>query len=279
MKPFSVNTPEFLNSQEFCDLVGFITGVIETRAANLADRYPEYKIKSRCHREDRDWTYYPTRYNTPFFDAVCETLLHKDNNGFLEVNEFSYQLNCFSKAVYHRKLWADKFTETSDQFFTMIWNDWQDNQKDDEFDNLKSIAHSILSTAETLTDYHRDFVYNPTYSFVTVNDVREIFDQLVEQGIFLSNNGDLYQVFENVDCETADMDTKTKLKSGQLSKLDEIYIRSKFKVETIPALEKLQTKFNFIPIHGDISKFEPLVALVKLDNKIWFVPQFLVFYS
>lgn len=279
MKPFNVGTPEFLDSQEFSNLISFINNIIETRALALTNRYPDYRIKIRYNVKDADWSHYPLKYNTPFFDVVCETLLFKDDNGYLEINEFAYQLNCFCKSIYHRKIWADSFPIRNDGFFNMIWSDWEKYQKDNEFDNLKQTAHSILDSSENLIDYHRDFMYNSNYNFITIDEVRDLFDQLVEQGIFLAKTGDLYQIFEGVNYDTADTDTKLKMHNGNLSTLDKLYIKSKFNKEIVPKLQKLTSKFNFIPIHSDLSKFEPLIALVKLDNKIWFTPQFLIFYS
>jgi hypothetical protein len=279
MKPYSVNTQEFLEGDEFNSIVSFIKGTIKYRAEQLANKYPDYLVTSRSPAKNNEWDFYPRNQNIPFFDTVCESFLYKDGSGFIEVNEFTYQVNCFSKAIFHRKLWADTFNGADDAFLTMVWDDWQNYQPNGEFDSLKAVAYKLLEEADSLLAYHKSFVYNPRYTFVTVDEVRDMFDQMVDLGIFLSKNGDLYQVFENVNIDTAEMDTKKKLSSGRVSTIEALHIRSKFKVETYPKLQTLTTKFNFVPIHSDLSLFEPLITLVKLDNRVWFIPQFLVFYS
>jgi hypothetical protein len=278
MKPFSVNTPEFINGQELSDLISFISNIIKERSINVTKKYPDYKIKSRGDPKARDWNHYPLRHNVPFFDVVCESFLYKDNCGFIEINEFTYQVNCFSKAIVHRKLWIDTFNDSPDEFLPMVWHDWQQNQIDNEFDKLQQTATLFLEQSQNLLEYHKNFLYNDEYQYVAVEDLRQLFDQLIEVGVFLSKDGDLYKICDNISFDTP-MDTKTQFHNYFHSPINELYIRSKFKVEFIPKLQKLKTKFNFIPIKDDMSKFEPLIALVKVDKKIWFIPQFLVFYS
>lgn len=279
MTPFDVSTAEFTNSNDYREVVDYIYSVRDARAQALSQAYPDYRIKPRCDPTPRSLFYYLQEHNVPFFDIICETLLHKDNCGYLELNEFAYQLDCFSKTIFHRKLWADNINGNHDKFLEFVWDDWNTHQHNNEFDNLKKIADKIFSNSNSLTEYHREFIYNPNYNFITVNDVKQIFDELVQLGVFLSVEGNLYKVFEGVSFDDADTDTKSKIRSGKIGKIDILYIRSKFKVETLPKLQSLKTKFNFVPVRGDLAKFEETVVQIKLSDKVWFIPQFLIFYN
>lgn len=269
---------QYTTTEEFKAIEEYISSIITDRASSLCNKYPDYKIKTRANIGYLN-TYHITNHNVPFFDMLCETLLHKDNAGYLEINEFLYQLNCFAKTIFHRKIWADAFDSTPDKFLQFVYTDWKQNQINNEFDVLEATALDLFKASTNLKDYHRDFIYNTQYEFVTLAELRELFDGLVEQGVWKAKDNDLYQVYNDVEIEQVNLDTKHKMQTGQISTIDKLHIRSKFKVDTVPKLKSIDSKFNFIPMNDGQELFEPLVAEIKFGNKIWFIPQYLVFYS
>ena len=276
MTPYNVNTTEYLNSQEFDSIVNFIQGIKTARASDLNNRYPEYQIKPRCAHSEIN-TYHLTEHNVPFFDIVCETLLYKDKCAYLELNEFVFQANCFARTIFHRLWWADGVDSNRDYFLDFIWDDWKQTQFQNSFDNLEATARTQFESSSDLIEYFKSFVYNSDYEFITVIEARALFDELVSNGIFLSKVGDLYQVVDNVEFDSIDTDSKSKLE--HMSRLELLHLQSKYKTTTLPALKKVNSKFNFIPRTDPAGKFKGEVVEVKLGNTVCFIPQFLFFYN
>jgi len=277
MIPYNVNTEEYCNSDEYKLIFEYLNMIATARADNLQQKHVDYTIKHRASAE-RSMDYHMTAHNVPFYDVICETLLHKDNNGYLDVVEFTYQLNLFAKTIFHRKLWGDQLSQDPDKFLNFVWNNYKTKQVDNEFDKLESVANSMLSTCNLL-EYHKNFIANQDYQFVLLNDVRELFDQLIDKNIFDERIGDLYRVYTDVPFEQVNTDAKTIFHSGNISKIDYLHLVSKFKVETKPALLTINSKFNFIPKEDPDGMFEGLIVNLKLGNRIRFLPQFLIFYN
>lgn len=282
MEPYNVNTDEYACSTEAASIVSYIQSIVAARKHNLLDRYPGYKINPRCvfvFEEERELYSSIRDRNVPFFDIICETLLHKDDKGYLEINEFAYQLNCFQKNLFHRVIWSDAVGTNRDSFMDFIWKELKANQPLGEFDQLESIARSLFVEAPNLLTYLKQFTFNEDYQFVTLQDVRELFDALVDSGVFLGKYGDLYHVYSNTDIDHADTNTKRAYHQGEFKKLDYLYLQSKYKVEIEPKLKSLKTKFNFIPLSDPDGKFDGTWSTVKLSDGVHFIPQFLVFYG
>jgi len=276
MIPYNVNTEQYLTSEEFINITSFIQQIKSSRIINLYAKYPSYQIKPRCSHTKID-TYHLTSHNVPFFDIVCETLLYKNKNSYLELNEFIFQANCFAKTIFHRRWWADQLQSDRDFFLDFVWDDWKSTQPHDKFDQLENIASSYFKSSNNLLDYFINFVYNPNYYFITIEEGRELFDELVESNIFLSKSNDLYQVIDNVEFDDINADTKSKL--NNISRLDLLHIQSNYRIKTLPALKKIRSKFNFIPMNDTSKKFKGEVVEVKVGNSVQFIPQFLFFYN
>ncbi len=271
MEPYNVNNEEYFNGDEFKSIVAFINSIKNQRAYFLTNRNPEYKINHRYHF-DNDLTHYMVSYNIPYYDILCETLLHKDGNGYLDLGEFTFQTNCFSKTAFHRLLWP---TDKRDTFLDFVVQDWRQNSR---FAALEESAKQIFDKSASLLEYHKEFIYNDQYKFVTKEEVRELFDELLEKGLLLSKVGDLYQVYSNLDLSVADTDMKTRWYSGVLTDMDKLHIESTYKSRTLPVLKDMKSKFSLIPAN-DNGKFEGKWLVHKIDNKIWFIPQYLLFYN
>ncbi len=266
MKPYDVKTVDHT------PIIDYIEGVRKERIAQLNNRYPDYAVNNRNR-------YYNEPNNViPFFDIICESLLHKDGNGYLEVTNFTYQMNCFAKSIFHRKMWIE-MVDKKEPFLYFIWDDWKTNQIDNEFDILEEQALKEFENAKDLLEFHQRFLYNDDYKFVNDNEMRELFDELVRTGLFLGKTGDLYQVYQNVDMETADTNTKYLYHSNSLTKLNRIHLEANFKVRTMPALASIKSKFNFIPKNDPYELFDGIWSQVKFGNTVWFLPQFLLFYG
>jgi hypothetical protein len=276
MTPYNVNTTEYLESSEFNSIVNFIQEIKTARAVDLNSRYPTHQIKPRCAHNEIN-TYHLTEHNVPFFDIICETLMYKDKCAYLELNEFVFQANCFARTIFHRLWWADVITGDRDQFLDFIWKDWKDTQFQNRFDNLEVVARKEFDSSSDLLDYFKSFVYNNDYEFITVVEARELFDELVSSGIFLSKVDDLYQVVENVEFDSIDTDSKSKLE--HMTRIELLHLQSKYKTTTLPALKNINSKFNFIPKSDPDGKFKGEVVEVKLGNAVCFIPQFLFFYN
>lgn len=314
MKVYDVDSEEYLSSGEFEGIIDFLVERREQRSLQLANKYPSYRIKPRVYvanpkklatnnkRDDRDLaevkatqdfgnppaTNNPyTResfkhlqeWNIPFYDGVImETMLYKEGNGYIDVVEFTYQLNCFCKTIFHRMKWSIANGHGSDGFMFYIWKDWEDKQRNGEFDSLKQQADKCFDEAINLLDYHKDFVYNDEYKFATVDQVRELFDELVAKEVWLGKDDDLYHVFKDATYEEAETDSKDKFYSGKISKLDEIHIRGTFN-RLKPTLQTLNSRLLFVPSEYPEGTFEGFWLFHKFAKQVWFVPQFLVFYN
>jgi hypothetical protein len=272
MELYNVNTTEYLQSTEFKDIVEFINGIRDQRKVNLLNRHPSYQINPRCQR-DQDISFSFIERNTPFFDMPCETLLHKDSNGWIDIIEWHYHLNCFHKGMYHRLEWSKLPNHNPDKFLQEIYEDWNTNK---EFQLLMTQSAEAFNLHNLLA-YHKNFIYNEQFEPISLDDVKELFDALVNQGVFLSKDGDLYQVYEGLEIEQATTNVKRKYYSGQITKMDELHVRSTFTVKTLSILKNLTTKINFIP--NDIRGFDGIWLVQKLGGKICFIPQNLVFYN
>ena len=276
MIPFYVDKA-FLETDDFKNTYNFISGIKERRTAELTKKYPTYIVHNRAVVNESSKFIYITYNNIPFFDVICENMLHKDLSGYLEVNEFTFQLNYFCKCIFHRKIWNDQINNGRDKFLEMVWDNWQSKQRDGEFDRLKSIAFELFERCTSFEQYHKEFLLNDEYAFVTVNDIRELFDALVDLGILLERQGDLYKMYEGVEYKDIVTDSKTKLKANAISRLDELYIKAKFNVEVLPKFRTLKTKFTFVPENMEL--FNPVIVEFKMGNSVWFMPQFLIFYT
>lgn len=253
--------------QQIDQLIDFVASVKYTRAQTLAQRYPDYTVKVRS-AVNSAYT------QVPFVDTTCETLLHKDNCGYIELNEFTFQTNCFARNIFHRKLWSDYLNIAKTDFLYFVWDDWENIQG---FDKLKDIADVAFADCTDLLDYHKQFIYTDIHQFVTIDDMRELFDAMVDAGIFLSKQDDLYQVYKDVHIDQVVADTKLKFHNNGISKMDQLHLRSTYTVKIQPKMLSFNTRVNFIPKEDPSNKFEPLIVLNKFNSGIWFLPQYLVF--
>jgi hypothetical protein len=285
MNVHDVDSVEYLTNGEFEKIINFLISKREERAIKLAEKYPDYRIRPRTFVPksdkiiDSESFKYLQKWNIPFYDGiVMETMLHKEDQGFIDVVEFTYQLNCFSKTIFHRMKWsiANGYDENGFMFF--IWNDWDKKQFDGRFDMLKKQANTAFDTATNLLDYHINFVYNDDFKFATVDEVRELFDELVKKNIWPSKDGDLYTVYKGASYEEAETDSKDKFYSGKISKLDEIHLRGTFN-KIKPILQSLNSKLLFVPSEYEDGTFDGFWCMHKFGKSVWFVPQFLVFFN
>jgi hypothetical protein len=284
MNFYNVNTTEYQQSSEFKDIMSFVHDLRLERLNKLTAKYPGFTVKHRIQSESTEYIgsqfYYMTHFNVPFYESfLCESLLHKDGNGYLELNDFAFQLNVYCKKIFHRKFWSDWNTGERDEFLYYVYELWHKHQRGGEFDYFQSLAQSEFDRAGSLFEYFKSFVYNESHQFVTLDEVRELFDQLVDKGIWLKRDGDLYQVYENVDyAEQQDMDVKVIYHAGKISRIDELHMRSVAK-QRIPVFNSLTSKLNFYPVDDPEQRFEGFWHSPKLGGKVWFVPQFLIFFT
>lgn len=282
MKFYNVNTKEYIANGEFIRIAEFISSIKKSRAERLAIRYSDYKIKPRTI-EDSDLhssiNIHLQRTNMPFYDSLlCETLIHKQGCGYIDLQEYTFQLNIFCKTIFHRRRWNPYKLGGPDKFLNFVWEDWKQTQPNFEFDILEQHANTIFDNSENLLEYHKNFVYNDDYQFVTEKDMRELFDGLVNQNIWLSKQDNLYQVYENVDYDDVVTDSKNNYYLGNVSKFDEIHIRAKFS-EHNKKMRQIRSKVNFVPRNEQSGFFDGFWSEHKLNGKVYFIPQFLVFYS
>jgi hypothetical protein len=270
---YNVNTIEYLKSDEFNNIAEYILETRHNRAYNLLDKYPGFLINPRC-QDDNDMTDYLKRFNVPYYDMLCETIVHKDDTGYIDIVEFTYQLNCFAKTIFHRRYWAGELRDT---FLDFVWNDWKKYQIDNCFDRLEQQANTMFEQLD-LFEYHKQFVYNDQYQFATEDDMRKLFDHLVEVGLLLSKQDDLYEIYTGIDLEDANTNIKERFHNGAISKMDVLHTTANFNVKTLPKLQSIKGRFNLIPVDGS-NEFNGMWLEHKLNNKIWFIPQFLAFYN
>lgn len=265
MKPYE------LSKQEREDIIKYILDVRHKRYQALLKRYPGYELNFR-NRYDIE-----SNSVVPFFDILCESLLHKDGCGYLEPEEFTYQANCFAKTIFHRKAYSE-WLNIDDPFLAFVWQDWVDTQPNGEFTRLEKHATALMSASDDLFEYHYRFIYSDKHSWMTVEDTCDLFDELVRVGVFLGKADGLYQVYKEAEVTDADTNIKHNYHAGNISKMDELHLRSTFNAKTLPALEQVNAKFNFIPMNG-LGKFEGLWSQHKFGKHVWFIPQFLLFYG
>jgi hypothetical protein len=277
MNLYNVNTPAYLAGDEHKSIASFVYNMREVRELAMLARHPGYVVNPRCDK-NQNIDYLFIERNSPFFDIPCEVLLHKDNSGFIDLEEWHYQLNCFMKTIFHRKRWSDWTNENTDTFLEYVWNNWKHYQANSEFDALEQTAAAVFADCKTLLEYHQRFIYNSTVEIVSLADAKELFDSLLDVGLFLSSSGMLYQVYTGIPLDRANTNIKRLYHAGKLSNMDVLHVKSKFKAEILPLLQTIKSKYNFIPT-GDISKFEGMWLIQKIEKTIWFIPQFLIFYG
>ena len=265
MNPYNVNR------DDRSDIVKYILSIREHRFKKLLTKYPDYELNFRNRYDIEDSS------SIPFFDIVCESLLHKDGCGYMDPTEFTYQANCFAKSIFHRKAWSE-WLKINDPFLEFVWNDWVATQPNKEFFELEKIANLMLSSADDLFQYHYMFVYSDKYKWMTEADTIELFDELVRVGIWLGKQDGLYKVYERTSVQDADTNIKHNYHAGKITKMDELHLRSTFNAKTLPALEQVNAKFNFIPMNG-LDRFDGLWSQHKFGKDVWFIPQFLLFYG
>jgi hypothetical protein len=253
------------------DIIKYILDLREHRYKKLQEKYPDYLLnfRNRYNIEDNSLV--------PFFDIVCESLLHKDGCGYFDITEFTFQANCFAKTIFHRKQWTD-WLQATDDFLYFVWDEWMKRQPVDEFTQLEKIANQMINSADDLFQYHYMFIYNDQYKWITDADITELFDELVRLGIWTVEENGLYKVYDSTEIEDADTNIKHNYYSGKISKIDELYLRSMFNTKLLPVLQQVNSKFNFIPSHG-LGKFDGLWSQHKFGKNTWFIPQFLLFYN
>lgn len=282
MEIYDVNTQKYLDTGEFTKIAEFIKSVQKSRADEFCKKYPEYRIISRVKDDpnfQENLNIHLMNSNVPFYDAfICETMLHKNNNGYIEINEFTYQLNCFCKSIFHRKKWNDRRINGPDKFLNFVWKEWKEKQINKEFDLLEEQSNLLFDSCNDLFEYYKKFVYSDNYKFVTLEDVRELFNGLVEQKIWFEKNNDLYNVYRDVEYNNVVTDSKNKYYSGQISKIDELHLRAVAKSRR-EKLKKIKSKINFIPMEDTDNNFDGFWSEHKLNKNVYFIPQFLVFYS
>lgn len=283
MEPHDVNGPGYFDSDEFKQVSELVNSIQRARKMDLIKTYPEYKIKSRVDLKDTEYLsskhYYYKHFNVPHYDtSFCESLLHKDDSGYLELNEFYYQLNVTCKTIFHRRKWFQWSSNTRDKFLEFTYDKWKRYQKDQEFDILEEQANKLFDTSESLFEYYRDFIFNEDYKFCSLEQTRDLFNELVDVGIWFSRDGDLYKIYHSTFFEEPDLDPKVRFYSGKISKMDQLHVRSVLK-KTISISENLKSRINFFPSSNTEGVFNGFWSLSKFNNRVWFVPQFLVFYN
>jgi hypothetical protein len=266
-----------ITDSEVQELLAFLKRAYLDQSAAIAARYPDYQIRSRVDVDSEDYKagqyYYSANFKIPFYENdVFESLLHKDNNGYLEINEFTKTMNIFCKTIFHRKMW-NIVSPNSDKFLNFIYHEWTPY-----YNGLDVTAYTIFQNCDSLAEYYEQFVYNEEYKFVTLEDMRELFNALVESGIWLSMDGDLYQVYEDCEFDTKGIDTKTLYHSGRISKIDELHIRATVRKQ-MSVLRGLKTKLNFVPTNDPDNKYDGFWNSTKLNGKVWYIPLFLIFYA
>ena len=275
MNIYNVNTQEYFNGSEFHSIVDYIRQLKSIRSDALLTKHQGYVINHRDHH-DNDLTFYMATRNVPYYDILCETLLHKDSRGYFDIEEYTYQVNCFAKTVFHRLQWFRYDDTNVDEFLVFVRDEWKAQQPGSRFDDLEVIANAMWDRWD-LVDYHKEFIYNDQYKFVTVEEVRELFDQLVAYGLLASSDTDLYQVYEGLTLEQARTDMKTRWYSNVLTSIDKLHIESTYKAKILPLLNSITSPLNIIPSDG--GNFEGKWLLHKLGGKVWFIPQYLLFYN
>jgi len=282
MKVYNIEPEEYIKGEEFLEIIDCIANIRALRAMALQGRYPHHKVTPRVpatREHDRNAHGHLFKHKTPFFDVICESLLRKDNDGFLDIPEFTYQMNCFAKTIFHRKKWNDMVGATvQDNFLNFIWDDYKENQHNGEFDKLEKTANMLFEMSPNLAEYHRVFIYNQNIEFVTSTEMKELFIALAEAGIVQKVDRNLVQIYEDVSIADSDTDIKEKFHSGKLTQLDKLYTEAKFN-KWLPLMTTLESKFNFVPIHKSTNMFNGTMIVQKLGARAWLVPQFLIFYG
>jgi hypothetical protein len=284
MKLYDVNNLEYLNGSEYTQISDYLRNIRLSREKLLLERYPDFRVKRRVDTTTKEYNenkfYYPLHFNIPHFDVeFVEMIVHKGMEGFFELNEFAFQLNASSKTMFHRKLWNDRNIELKDNFLNFVYNHCKKHQQNKEFDLLEETAFFIFEKSDSLFDYYKNFIYNDEYLFATLDDYRELFDQLVEKKIWLSKEGDLYKLYDNIEFDDVKgFDMKLLYHTGQLSNIDLIHIESVYK-QRVKVLSSLTSKLNFIPVDDQNNEFNGMWGSPKIGNKVLFAPQSLIFYN
>lgn len=284
MTPYDLK--DYLNTDEFAQLSKFLAEVKTANLESTRSKYPDYLVRSRVNEGSKDYEagrdYYVDHFNIPHYDFyLSEFLLHQGTSGFLDMEVFAFQMNSFCKSIFHRKMWNDWNAGrwATDHFLNYVYDNWTKHQRNGEFTALEQQAHKVFAECNSLVDYYKQFVYNQDYTFITLDDMLELADATLASGIWFSKYGNLYEVYKDTEYSTQSIDTKILFHTGAMTKLDVLHVTSAFKTQVRPMLKTISTKFNWIPVDDPDEKFNGLWACPKFNNRVWFIPQVIVFYN
>lgn len=277
---------DYLNTLEFTELSSFLADVRLTNLGNTIKQYPDYIVRSRVQESSEEYisgrNYYVEHFNIPHYDFyLSECLLHQGTSGFLDMEVFAFQMNSFCKSIFHRKQWNDWNAGRwpTDTFLNYVYDNWKKHQHNGEFDLLEQQANELFEKCDNLVDYYKQFVYNQEYIFVTIDDMIALSDAVIDQGIWYKRSGNLVEVYNNTEYSTDSLDTKILFHSGLMTDMDVLHVTATFKTRILPKLKEIKTKFNYIPVDDPENKFNGLWACPKFNNKVWFIPQVIIFYN
>lgn len=283
MITYDIDPINYIKTDEVLRLFEFLKKQRLDRVSRLKEKYPLHIIRSRVDVDSIDYKnnqyYYCTHFKVPFFENdVFESLLHKDRNGYLEIVEFTDTMNIFCKTIFHRKFWSDNTNSVKDNFLYFIYDLWKKHQISNQFDQLEKAAIDAFKNSKDMVEYYQNFVYNNHYKFINLDQMKELFDQLIERKLWIGKIENLYQVYNECEYDSNGIDTKVLFHSGKVSKISELQIRAAVK-NHMKILESLDTEFNFIPIDDPTNRFDGFWNAPKIGSKIWYVPLFLIFYN
>lgn len=197
---------EYSKSKDFFDVIKELNKIQQQVQEDNLLMHPRCKSPIVEH----DLTWYFDDYNVPFFDIVFDAIIEIDGISYLKVETFTAQLNTYLKSIFLRRFW-DKRDAVKDPFCDLVWNHYKANQVDEQFDKLEKIALTIYNSSDSIGKFTLDFTYNNAFSYYSVADIDDYFEDLVENGVFeykdynlvhLGNITDLADKVEARDDET-----------------------------------------------------------------------------
>ena len=230
-----VHIKEFLKSDDYKECIEYINGTIsETVQLDLRNRHPDKRPIAFKLRPDPN--NYMNKYGVPFFDIPLEIGLVKDDRFYVDIDAYTYAMNCQFKSIFLRKFYNPNL---NDRFTNFIWDNYVKGQKHSEFDVMELTAKHIFDKCDTVLQFTKEFLYNDAHWYFKRQDIIENFDELIRTGVMKDTHriNDTYMLCKEF------LEGQESFSTG----INPQIVSGMFYAEYYNKLINCKSKFNYIP--------------------------------
>ena len=268
-----VDIEEFIKSDDYQNCFNYIHNtIVEEVSASIRTKMQGDLVDFGNNPEVLN---YMVKYQVPFFDITIPVAIKKDDELYVDIDTYTYGMNCQMKSLFLRKYWKEN---SKDDLVNFMWDHYTQGQYNGEFDILAKKAKIIFDECETVYEFTKRFVYNKEYEFITKNDIIENFEELIKNEALVDTyrKGEFYKMDTNFRYYRENCDVVNPKEQELL----EAYFYSKF----YDRIQNCKSKFNYLPSLKMMSKKDCMRKLKgrfmssRLGKQLMLNMQFLMFY-